>query len=159
MSTINSDPSSNFTEILPTKSPSFSVFLFLSVASVIVAPSKSLFILSLFSSFLTFIPFDQSISSPTHFLISTGSRSPSSVTWSALVFVTFKFDSFEFCLSELSTYSPLSVTKAFTSVSFLIFNLSIVIRPVFESILAKPPPSEIVHVLFSKSCVATIFFS
>ena len=144
------------TFIVPVNDPAVLVFL-LSPTNVVVASSKSFLTSVALVSSLALTPSFQLRSSSTHFLILAGSRPPSSVTWSALDFFIVSTDAASF-LSELSVYSPLSFTDAFTSVLCLILLFSILILPVDGSILANSEPCVSDQLLLTISCVATIVF-
>ena len=117
-STTSSDLSSKVILILPLKSPSLEVLLFSSVTSSNFASFNSSSTSDFFASSLAFTPFFQSTSSPTHFLIATGSRPPRALTLSAFVSFTGKVPGSDVSgVVSSSAIPPLSVTLAVTSVS------------------------------------------
>ena len=151
-----SESSLNFTLTLPVKSPSLVVLLFSSVASVNVAPAKSLLTSDSFVESLAFTPSFQSSVSPTHFFITTGSRPPSSLTLSAIVSPIVKVPGSDVSgvLSSSAT-PPLSVTVAVTSVPPFTLSLGRVTIP-FSTVAPKSLPSVMDQVPLS-AFVATIF--
>ena len=161
-STTSSEPSSNLTLIFPTKPVvllAVSVFLFGLLASSWkssnVAPAKKLLTSSFFASSLAFTPSFQSSLSLTHFFITTGSNPPSSVTWSAFVLV---FSNVNVASSDCKgfdlSYSPLSVTLAFTSVPPFIKLVGIVTTP---SVPTLPAP-DVIDQVPSSAFVAVVVF-
>ena len=132
------ESSSKVTLILPSKSPSLEVLLFSSVTSSNFAPFKSSSTSSFFASSLTFTPFFQSTSSPTHFLRVTGSRPPRASTLSAFVSSKVKVPGSEVSGSlSSSAIPPLSVTVADTTDSPLTLFLGRVITPLVST---EPSP-------------------
>ena len=143
-STMISEPSSNVTLTLPVKSPSLVVFLFSSVTSSNVAPFKSSSTSDFFASSLAFTPSFQKpslISSPTHFLIATGSRPPRDSTLSAFVSSKVKVPGSDVsgALSSSAT-PPLSVTIAVTTSPPFTLSLGRVMTPLTST---SPSPSMV----------------
>ena len=136
--------------------PAESVFLVVSVASVKVAPSKSLLTSVFFAESLAFTPSFQSTVSFTHFFKTTGSRPPSSVTCSALVFTfgTVNVPLLDSPGACLASWKPSSLTFALTSVSPFTLSTGRVMTPLLST---DPSPSVIFHVPFS--FFATVFLS
>ena len=126
------------------KSPSAVVPLEFSSAKVVFASARRASIFALFSavaSSFALTPCFQSTVSPTHFLISTGSRPPRALTLSAFVSFTVKVPGSDVSgFLSSSAIPPLSVTVAVTTVSPFTLSLGRVITPFSPT---SPSPSMV----------------
>ena len=127
------------------KSPSFVVPLESSSEIDVLASFNSSLTLASFLESFALTPSFHSTLSPTHFLISTGSRPPRASTLSAFVSSTVKVPGSDISGSlSSSAIPPLSVTVAVTSVPPFTLSLGRVITPFSPTVISPFSTSQVV---------------